>query len=242
MALRRSRRLQKLQPEETNLGVCSICQDDFSVDVLHRLRRTDCCEALFHRCCFNQMLTHTSRCPACRHENEPENPRALELPDDLEEAELQLLMFNDPEGTFTTIRFQAQVSEEIRDYRFRGLPVPHRPDSPFWHILPYFIPEHYFFSYLYAIEQFTQIYVGNTMYMHGFVVLPLAPSTAVRQTFYEIFLANLPWAMFHLVPGIRFRFYFHYNPEVTSIRISQLSVLPFGEPNSYYASDAPMYL
>ena len=80
MALRRSRRLQQLQPEETNLGVCSICQDDFSVDVLHRLRRADCCEALFHRCCFNQMLAHTSRCPACRHENEPENPRALELP------------------------------------------------------------------------------------------------------------------------------------------------------------------
>ena len=58
------------------------------------------------------MLTHTSRCPACRHKNEPENPRALELPDDLdlvevdlEEAESQLLVFNDPEGTFATIHF-----------------------------------------------------------------------------------------------------------------------------------------
>ena len=71
----------------------------------------ECCETLFHRRCFSQMLTHTSRCPACRHENEPENPRALELPDDLdlvevdlEEAESQLLVFNDPEGTFATIR------------------------------------------------------------------------------------------------------------------------------------------
>ena len=152
MALRRSRRLQELQPEETELGLCLICQGGFSVDVLHRLRRTECCETLFHRRCFSQMLTHTSRCPACRHENEPENPRALELPDDLdlvevdlEEAASQLLVFNDPEGTFATIRFQAQVSEEIHDYRFRGLPVPHRPGSPFWHILPYFIPGHYFF-------------------------------------------------------------------------------------------------
>ena len=194
------------------------------------------------------MLTHTSRCPACWHENEPENPRALELPEefdleaDLEEAELQLLVFSDPEGTFVTMRFQGQFLVEIANYRFRGLPIPHRPGSPFWHILPYFIPEQYFFTYLYAIERFIQIYVGDTLYMHGFVVLPLPLSTSVRHSFYEIFLANLPWALFRLVHGIRFRFYFHYNPEVTSIRISQLNVLPFGEPNSYYASDAPMYL
>ena len=38
MALRRSRRLQQLQPEETNLGVCLICQGDFTIEVLHRLR------------------------------------------------------------------------------------------------------------------------------------------------------------------------------------------------------------
>ena len=147
MALGRSRHLQELQPEETDLGLCLICQGDFSVDLLHRLSRTECCEMLFRPRCFSQMLTHTSRCPACRHENEPENPRALELPDDLdlvevdlEEAESQLLVFNDPEGAFATIRFQAQVSEEIHDYRFRGLPVLYRPGSPFWHILPYFIP------------------------------------------------------------------------------------------------------
>ena len=120
MALRRSRRLQQLQPEETNLGVCLICQGDFTIEVLHRLSKSDCCETLFHRCCFSQMMEHTSRCPACRHEHEPENPRALELPDDLdlieadsEEAELQLLIVNDPQGTFATLRFQAQVSERF---------------------------------------------------------------------------------------------------------------------------------
>ena len=249
MALRRSRRLQQLQPEETNLGVCLICQGDFTIEVLHRLRKSDCCETLFHRCCFSQMMEHTSRCPACRHEHEPENPRALELPDDLdlieadsEEAELQLLIVNDPQGTFATLRFQAQVSEEIYEYRSRGLPVPHRLGSPFWPILPYFIPEHYFFTYLSAIESFSQIYVGNTMYIHGFVVLPVPLSIVVRQSFYENFLANMPWALFRLVHGIRFPFYFHYNPEVTSIRISQMHVLPFGEPNSYYESDAPFYL
>ena len=175
--------------------------------------------------------------------------RALELPDDLdlveadlEEAELQLLVFNDPQGTCATLRFQAQVSEEIHDCRWRGLPVPHRPGSLFWTILPYFIPKHYFFTYLSAIETFTQTHVGNTMYLHGFVVMPVPLSIAVRQSVYEIFLANMPWALFRLVHGIRFRFYFHYNPEVTSIRISQMNVLPYGEPNSYYESDAPFYL
>ena len=151
MALPCSPRLQQLQPEETNLGVCVICQGDFTIEVLLRLRKADCCKTLFHRRCFSQMLTHTSRCPACRHEHQPENPHALELPDDLdlikadlEKAKLQLLIFNDPQGTFATLRFQAQVSEEIHDYRSRGLPVPHRPGSPFWPILPYFIPEHCF--------------------------------------------------------------------------------------------------
>ena len=160
------------------------------------------------------MLTHTSRCPACWHENEPENPRALELPEefdleaDLEEAELQLLVFSDPEGTFVTMRFHGQFLVEITNYRFSGLPIPHRPGSPFWHILPYVIPEQYFFTYFYAIERFIQIYVGDTLYMHGFVVLPLPFSTSVRQSFSEIFLGNLPWALFRLVHGIQFWFTF----------------------------------
>ena len=47
MALRRSLRLQQLQPEETNLGICLICQADFTIEVLHHLRKSDCCETLF---------------------------------------------------------------------------------------------------------------------------------------------------------------------------------------------------
>ena len=93
-----------------------------------------------------------------------------------------------------------------------------------------------------AIESFSQTYVCDTMYIHGFVVPPVPLSIAERQSFYEILLANMPWALFRLVHGIRFRFYFHYNPEVTSIRISQMHVLPFREPNSHYESDVPFYL
>ena len=75
-------------------------------------------------------MEHSSRCPTCCHEHEPENPRGLQLPDeldfleeDLAEAELHLVVFSDPQGTFARLRFQAQVSEQIHDYRYCGLPA-----------------------------------------------------------------------------------------------------------------------
>ena len=179
--------------------------------------------------------SYASRCPACRYKHEPKNPRALLLPDeldsleqDLAEAELHLVMFSDPQGTFERLRFQAQISQEIHDYRYRGLPARHRLGSVFWPILPYFIPQHYFFTFLSAIQTFSQMYVGDTMYLHGFVVVTVPISIAVIQSLYEFFFANMPWALFRLVHGIRFRFYFHYHPAVTSIRISQMIVLPHG--------------
>lgn len=64
-----------------------------------------------------------------------------------------------------------------------GLPSPHR--SPLWQVLPYFIPEHSFFTLLYAIETFTQIYVHNTMYLQGFVRLPIPVTSRVRQSIYQ---------------------------------------------------------
>ena len=128
---------------------------------------------------------------------------------------------------FETNRFQALVLEEINEYRRAGLPSQHRPGSAFWSNIPFFIPEHCFFTLLYAIETFTQMYVDNTMYLHAFVRLPIPVTSRVRQSIYKIFLANIPWAVFRLVEGVRFRFYFHHNPFVTSIRISQMNVLPF---------------
>ena len=78
MALRQSRRIQHLAPEDDGLGVCLICQDDFQIGELQRLRRTECCRTLFHLHCFREMVERTSSCAACRHEMEPENPRPLE--------------------------------------------------------------------------------------------------------------------------------------------------------------------
>ena len=124
-----SRRLRGLAPEENGLGVCLICQGDFSIEELRRLHHTICSGTLFHRRCFQEMNARTSNCAACRHEHEPNNPRALNIPldislevlvGDLEEANIQFLVLGDPQGTLTTMRFQAQVSEEIHEYRQTG--------------------------------------------------------------------------------------------------------------------------
>ena len=203
---------------------------------------------MFHRQCYQEMFARTSNCAGCHHEMEPENPRALEMPEDNVSLEVLVDDFKKPirfaintEGMFTLSRFQALVLEDIAYYRREGLPNPHRPGTPFWNILPYFIPEHCFFTYLSGIETFTQMYVDSTMYLHGFVSLPTPVTVVACQSMYEIFLANIPKTVFRLVEGIRFRFLFHYSPFQDSIRITQMTVLPFGE-RTWYMSDLPHYL
>ena len=133
-ALRRSRRVQGLAPEADGLGLCLICQGDFNVEELQRLHRAVCCGSLFHRRCYQQIIARTSRCVACRHEREPENPRALESPEDdlellvgdLEEEEpIRIAILRT--GTFGINRFQALVLEDMNNYCRVGLPCPRRP-------------------------------------------------------------------------------------------------------------------
>ena len=78
-----SRRLRGLAPEEDVLGVCLICQGDFSIDELQWLHCTICCGTLFHQRCFQERNARTSSCAVCRYEHKPENPQALEVPLDI---------------------------------------------------------------------------------------------------------------------------------------------------------------
>ena len=133
------------------------------------------------------------------------------------------------------------VIEDIHKYHHIGLPTPHIPGSALWSILPYFIPEQYFSTYLTAIETFSQMYVGHTMYLHSFVCMPIPISVVACQSMYETFLANMLWALFHIVEGVCFHFYFDHNPFESSIGISQMNVLQYGE-TPYYESDLPLYL
>ena len=161
------------------------------------------------------MNARTSSCATCRFEQEPGNPREIELAkEDLEVLiadldELPRFQFlENMRDMFETNRSQALVSEYTNEYRHVGLPCPHCRGSPFWQVLPYFIPGHRFFTLLSAIETFTQMYVGSTMYLHGFSCLPIPVTKVVHQIFTNFFLANMPWAVYRLVESIRFRCYF----------------------------------
>ena len=125
----------------------------------------------------------TSSCAGCHHEMEPENPCALELPEDNvslevvigDEEPIRFAILGNTQGMFGVSHFEA-----IDHNRHMGLPCPHRPSPSFWSILPYFIPGHCFFTYLSEIETFTQMYVGSTMYLHRFVCIPTPITMVIR--------------------------------------------------------------
>ena len=138
VSLRRSRCLQNLAPEEDSLGACFICQDEFGIDQLPRLGRTDCCRVLMHNRCLEEMQNRTSICGNCRQDRQPQNTRTLPL--DEEEPENSLF----GPGTIVFMpRLQRTVFDEIGRYRRNGLPNPHRRASPLCNSLPLDIPDFY---------------------------------------------------------------------------------------------------
>ena len=80
MALRRSRRLQGLAPEQPRLEqVCFICQRELDIGSLTRCQRTSCCQVFMHRSCHRQMVTTLPTCGNCR--------RGKEMNDHMDEYE-----------------------------------------------------------------------------------------------------------------------------------------------------------
>ena len=235
-SLRRPRRLQNLAPEQDSLGACFICQDEFRIDQLPRLRRTDCCRVLLHSRCLEEMLNRTSICGNCRQDRTPENTRTLPL--DEEEPENSLF---GPGTIVFMLRLQRIGFGEIDRYRRNGLPNPHRRASPLWNSLPFDIPDFYLLEYLSNIEDFIREEPGETMYLHGFVVLPTPVTTLARHSFYELFLMNIPETVLELVNGIRFRFLFHHDQSQTCVTVTTIHVHSFGE-SSWYPADSPYYL
>jgi len=102
-SLRRSRCLQNLAPEEDSLGACFICQDEFGIDQLPRLRRTDCCRVLIHSRGLEEMLNRTSICGNCRSDR---TPQERTLPLDEQEPESSLF------GPGTMLRFHASFTAQ----------------------------------------------------------------------------------------------------------------------------------
>jgi len=102
--------------------------------------------------------------------------------------------------------------------------------------LPFDVADDILFEYLGLIDDFIHAELGEMMFIHGFVVLPVPVTTRVRHAFYDYFLMNIPEQVQSLVNGIRFRFLFYHAKHLPSFHITTRYVLSYGEP-SWYPAD-----
>ena len=229
---RRSRRLQNLAPKEDSLGVCFICQDEFRIEQLSRLQKTDCCRVLLHRHCLVEMVARTSICGNCRRDRMPGNTRTLPMIEDSDLEEMQAGNYFFSPGTYLI----GEVSRELNEYRQFGLPNPHRQDSQLWPLLPFDIADDILFEHLALIDDFIHEESGEIMFIHGFIVLPVPATVEVRHAFYDYFLMNIPEQVLDFVNGIRFRFLFYHDERQPSFNVTTRYVLSYGEP-AWYPTD-----
>ena len=150
-----------------SLGACFIRQDEFRIDQLPHLRRTDCCRVLMHSHGLEEVLNRTSIRGNYRQERTLQDTTTLPL--DEEEPENSL---SGPGSTVFMLCLQRTVFDEIGHYRRSGLPNPHHCVTPLWNSLLFNILDFYLLEF--ACEE-----PGETMYLHGFVVLPTPVTTLV---------------------------------------------------------------
>ena len=183
--LRRSRRLRGIAPESDSLSLCFICQEEFEVQQLARLKRTDCCGVLMHRGCHQDMEALSSVCGKCRDDTNPGNRRVILETDEefeLDSEEGEDDPFALPRGTLNysaLYHFQLALSDELADCRRTNIPHVHRPGSMFWKDIPSPFIMTTFKDYFVQVESFVNIYLGEVMYVHGLVKLPLLVTTSV---------------------------------------------------------------
>ena len=136
MALRRSRRLRGLVPEESLLQqVCFICQREIDISSLTRCQRTSCCGVFMHKTCHRQMVTMLPTCGNCRRENdEYQREIVLETDEELESDEEN--PFEIPIGTTPPPRNTHVVRELIEYRRERRYLNTHYRRSVFWRSYP----------------------------------------------------------------------------------------------------------
>ena len=231
MALRRSRRLRGLAPEETELQqVCFICQRSIDINTLTRCQRTSCCGVFMHKSCHHQMVSRLPTCGNCRHENEA-GQREIVLETD-EEVESDEDPFSMGEGTIpTSTHVERELIEYRRDMRYLNT---HYPGSLFWQEIPYVIDPGVWLDYYHKLELFTRLFAEQPLYVHGIVRMPCEATCWMRWSVYRMFMFNTPFSVFDVTRSFRFRFLFFRDTTDRSLRISHLSLLPFsGGPPLY---------
>ena len=234
MALRRSRRLQGLVPEESLLQqVCFICQREIDISSLTRCQRTSCCGVFIHRTCHRQMVSMLPTCGNCRRENDGyQREIVLETDEEMESEEEN--PFEIPIGTTPPLR-NAQVLRELIEYRReRRYLNTHYRQSVFWPELPFEADPVIWLTYYYKLELFTRLFPDNPLYVHGRVMLPVTATSAMRHAVYRMFMYNTPFSVFDITRRFAFRLLFVGDATTNTLRVDHLCLMPYnGGPPLY---------
>lgn len=85
--------------------------------------------------------------------------------------------------------YQSVFSRENRNYRLDNRHLnTHYEGSMFWYRLPYNINGHVWLQYYALIKTFIGLFVGEIMYVHARVNVPVPVTSDVREVIYLLFL------------------------------------------------------
>ena len=232
MALRRSRRLQGLAPEEPILEqVCFICQRELDIGSLVRCQRTSCCQVFMHKSCHRLMVTTLPTCGNCRCANDAyQREVVLETDEEMESDE------EDPFeiGTIPPLRNGPVVAELIQYRRDRRYLHTHYFNSVFWPACPFEADPSIWLSYYNKLELFTRLFPDNPLYVHGRVMLPVTDTSPMRYAVYRMFMYNTPFSLFDITRRFAFRLLFVRDGTTNTLRVDNLCLMPYsGGPPLY---------
>ena len=232
MALRRSRRLQGLAPEEPRLEqVCFICQRELDIGSLARCQRTSCCQVFMHKSCHRQMVTTLPTCGNCRRANDAyQREVVLETDEEMESDEENPFEI----GTIPPLRNGPVVAELVQYRRDRRYLHTHYFHSTFWPACPFEADPSIWLSYYYKLELFTRLFPDNPLYVHGRVMLPVTDTSPMRLAVYRMFMYNTPFSVFDITRRFAFRLLFIRDGTANTLRVDNLCLMPYsGGPPLY---------
>lgn len=244
MAMRQSRRLRGLMPEEQILDqVCFIFQGSIDIGSLTRCVKTTCCNVFIHRRCHREMVTRVRKCGNCRRDH-PENAVeiVMETDDEMSDGELSDGYVSDdpfamPAGMPPGFH-QFTLRQELNEYLEENRPLnSHYEGSPFWDDLPYNINSFTWHRYYYHLYDYVRRYPHIHAYVHGQVLLPVEPTAVHRTVIYRLCFYNTPFAFFNWVDSLRFRLVFTREEGREDITIRFLNVLPSVATEPLYPED-----
>jgi len=179
-AMRRSRRLRGLDPEEQAIHqVCFICQLRIHVNHLSRCVSTPCCSVFMHRSCYDSMVERIPTCGNSRSPNVGHVPSGVIL-----ETGEELDVDGDEEESEGIAGLRNRINEYRRESRHLDT---HYEGSFLWHALPYGIDTSTWSLYYMLLWNFVDLFSDHTMYVHGVVELPIEPTREVRVAVYRLF-------------------------------------------------------